>query len=290
MAFERPRAEPASLVHRGLGCVEFFDLGAEALSALPLTIRAMAAEGRPRFSFHSPLFRSADDPGSGVTCFFLSQDDAQRERSFRLLGTTLASARFHGAAYVVCHLTFAPSDTRDPRLAEALARTSCARMAELSLAYGIPIDVEFAAYSDAFHDAEVFADMVDTHPELGVCIDLGHVHLGARLRGRDEFDDVAALAPGARSMHLWNTRGEGAGRHVPLHPSQDPAEGWIDVERALALALAHNPDLNIVFEYPVTRVSARIQAGYDWIAATVERLAPARSQPRRISPNLRSAR
>jgi hypothetical protein len=58
---------------------------------------------------------------------------------------------------------------------------------------------------------------------------------------------------------------------VPLHPSQSPADGWIDVPAAMQTVLAHNPGVHIIFEYPVESVTPRIQEGYDWIAGLAAR-------------------
>jgi hypothetical protein len=37
--------------------------------------------------------------------------------------------------------------------------------------------------------------------------------------------------------------------HVPLHPALDPADGWVDLARAVAAPLAARPDCALIFEY-----------------------------------------
>jgi sugar phosphate isomerase/epimerase len=266
-----PEEPPEGLVHRGLGRVEFFDLSRVQMARLKATLGALAQEGRPRFSFHAPILRPPAFPYVGVACFFLSEDRTRRELSFRVVEETLAWARRWGADYVVTHLTFGPTDTADEKLACGLAFAAGARLAGLSRAYGMPLDIEFAAYSDGFHAPERFVEVVADYPELGLCLDIGHAFIGAKKRGRDYIVDIAALAPHARSLHLWNTGGPGARGHVPLHPSQRPAEGWIDVEQALAIALGARPEAHVIFEYPVDALSPAIQEGYDWVARVVER-------------------
>ena len=271
---ERPKPAEA-LLHRGLGHIEFFDLAPAQLEDLQPLLDAFAREGRNSFSFHAPAARPEEFPYAGVTCFFLCEDESRRELSFRLLRRTMAAARRWGASYVVTHLTFGPSDTRNPRAALLLARGACRRMAEMSAEAGIHLDVEFAAYSDAFHSADLFAETVGRHAELGICIDIGHTFLGALSRGRDDLADIAALAPRARSMHLWNTTGPEHTRlnhHTPLHPSQRTQDGWLDVERIVETVVDENPRVSLVFEYPVEEVTAEVQEGYDWIANIVERL------------------
>ncbi len=274
-AMSEKRHPSECLIHRGLGRVEFFDLSAEHMVNLDPLLDEFSAEGRDRFSFHAPIMRPDDFPLSGVTCFFLSEEKDLREKSFSLLQRTLDEARRWGADYVVSHLTFGPSDTKNPDTALKLTREACARMAVMSAAAGVSLDLEFAAYSDGFHDAGDFAAAVSEHGELGVCIDIGHTYLGAHGRSRNYLDDIAALAPRARSMHLWNTTGPEHTKkhhHTPLHPSQRPVEGWLDLESILGIVVAQNPHINIVFEYPVETVTAEIQHGYDWITEMIGRL------------------
>lgn len=272
MSVDRKKA--ANLVHRGLGRVEFFDLTAQRMEGLQATLDVMAGEGRARFSFHAPIIRPEYFPHSGVTSFFLCEDEAKRELSFRLLGHTLEQAARWGAEYAVSHLTFGPTDTKDEATASRLAFEACLRIAEMSRAHSIPVDLEFAAYSASFSNAGAFSEVVRPHRELGVCIDVGHTFLGALKWRRDYLDDIAALVGQARSLHLWNSLGEEHTKHhhhTPLHPSQKPEQGWIDMERTLEFVLAENPGINVIFEYPVERVTAEIQQGYDWISEVVSR-------------------
>jgi len=263
-------AEAAALVHRGLGGVELFDHPVTALSGLRPELDRLAAEGYRRLSFHAPMPRPDYFREPGIACYFLSEDAAARALSLRVLEDSLAFAATWGAAYVVTHLTYGPADTTDPDRAGALARRACADIAALSRGYGVPVDIEFAAYSDGFNEPARFAEAVGTHPELGLCIDTGHAWIGACRRGRDYLGDIRRLAPLARSMHLWNSRGPGeTAGHVPLHPDQSPADGWIDIPATLETVLAANPSVHIIFEYPVSHVDERIRAGFDWIAALV---------------------
>jgi sugar phosphate isomerase/epimerase len=274
------RHPEARLIHRGLGRVEFFDLAPEQFDSLDSILAGLRAEGRDRFSFHAPVVRPDYFPYDGIQCFFLSEDADRREDSFRLLADTLELARVRGAEYTVCHLTYGRTDTRDPATARRLARDACARMAAMSRAANVPLDIEFAAYTDSFHDVDLFLDTLAPFAELGVCVDIGHIFLGALRRGRDYLDDIAALAPRARSMHLWNTTGpecHARHHHVPLHPSQRPEDGWVDVASALAIVLGRNPETRLVCEYPVDSITPAIQEGYDWVAVLAAEARRARS-------------
>lgn len=271
---DREHAEARNLLHRGLGRVEFYDLTPKALNGLANTLEHMAAEGRPRFSFHAPLIRPPYYPYPAVFQFFLNEDAAKRELNFRALEHTLSLAKEWKADYVVTHLTFGGTDTGDEATAERLARDSCARIAGLSRTAGVPVDIEFAAYTDSFHHPRGFADAVAPHDELGLCLDVGHTYIGSILRDRDFFSDLATLAPQARSLHLWNTKGPSHFKddpHTPLHPSQKAGDGWIDLERALGTILDIRPVANVIFEYPVETVGERIREGYDWAASLLGR-------------------
>lgn len=270
-----PRAPERSLIHRGMGRVELFDLTAAALTDLEHTLAALAAEGRPRLSFHAPIIRPEWFPYSAVTHFYVNEAPDRRALNLRLLADTLERTGGWPVEYVVTHLTFGGADTRDSIAARRLARESCLAIAALSRETGIPIDIEFAAYTDSFHEPAQFLDAMDSLPELGVCIDIGHIFVGAALRGRDFLADLATLAPRCRSLHLWNSQGPEHSRHdphTPLHPRQTVARGWIDMERALATIFHVRPVANIIFEYPVAHLDREIQDGYDWIEDTIRRL------------------
>ncbi|RKZ49432.1 MAG: hypothetical protein DRQ58_02015 [Gammaproteobacteria bacterium] len=264
-----PHSAEASYLHRGLGHVEFFDYAQNDMTELKKTHEELVVNGYKGLSFHAPMPRPLFFPFSGVTCFFLNEKPELRDLSFQLIEDTLQHAQNWGADYVVTHLTYGKTDTSDPIKAKQLAKDTCERFAALSRNYRVPINIEFAAYTRTFNHPEEFAELVSQHKELGICIDTGHTMFGAQMHKRDYFDDIAILAPHARSMHLWNTRCE-VHDHIPLHPSQSSQEGWIDIEQTLEIVLAQNTNCTIIFEYPVVEVTPNIQEGYDWIEDLVK--------------------
>ncbi|MFN8542757.1 MAG: TIM barrel protein [Candidatus Binatia bacterium] len=261
---------PAGLLHRGLGRVEAFDWPEDRLPELRHQLETTALP----FSLHAPLARPAGYPHGPEAVFYLNDDPAERRRAWAILEHALGHARAWGGEYVVTHLAWG-ADSTDERRALALADEAAARFAALAAASGVRVLVETGGYTGWFHTAAQYAALAATDPGLGLCIDIGHSRLVADTRGRDFFTDLAVLAPHAQAMHLWNTRGLDHYRthhHVPLHPSQTPAEGWIDVERALDVVLARNPDCALVFEYPYdTRDAARVEEGFAWVAAIAAR-------------------
>ncbi len=266
-----PHTSEAKYMHRGLAHVEFFDYPLDDMVELRNTYKEMAVNGYKGLSFHAPMPRPAFFPFAGVTCFFLNEEPESRELSFQLVEDTLQHAQDWNADYVVTHLTYGKTDTTDSDKAILLAEDTCERFAKLSRDYCIPINIEYAAYTQAFNEPEQFVNIVSQHDELGICIDIGHTMLGAQMHKRDYFGDIEILAPYTRAMHLWNTRCEDY-EHIPLHPSQSSKEGWIDLEQTLEIVLTQNPDSTIVFEYPVTEVTPYIREGYVWIENMVKKI------------------
>lgn len=268
------REAPANRIHEGLGRSELYDF---APDRLPEAREAAARDGRP-FSVHSPLWRPAGFPFRAVAVFFLSPDAGRRELSFALVEETLAEARAWGAEYVVTHLNWV-EDVEEEAEAERLAEEAARRMACLSERHGLPVHLECGGYTGGFHRPEQFSALAGRFPGLGLCLDLGHLSLVAGLRGRSLFRDLELLAPRARSVHLWNTKGLEHYRehhHVPVHPSQRPADGWIDIERALGIVLEGNPACPLIFEYvwPPSD-EAWVREGMAWVAAVRSRCAAA---------------
>lgn len=272
---EKPASLPAHseacLLHRGIRHVEFFDYPSNAMDALRETYKKLEASGFKGLSFHVPMPRPSSYPYSGVACFFLNENRQLRELSYLVVEETLRHARSWNADFVVTHLTYGKTDTADPLLAKELAQKACKRFSELSHRYNIPVNIEYAAYSNAFNRPEQFIEATSQYRELGICLDVGHAMIGSRLHKRDYFDDINILAPYSRSMHLWNTKGADQA-HIPLHPSQLPQDGWIDMERTLEIILARNPGIAVVFEYPVVKVTPEIQSGYDWVEKMVAKI------------------
>ena len=87
---------------------------------------------------------------------------------------------------------------------------------------------------------------------------------------RDFYRDLEVLAPAAKSAHLWNARDAATYRrlhHVPLHPSQRPEDGWIDIPRTLRILLGASPECRLIFEYREDGLPpAQIKEGFAWVA------------------------
>lgn len=267
----------ATAIHRGLGRFEVFDVAAERLPSLGVHLLCSPLP----YSIHAPLSRPelARNPSA---VFFLS-DSPGREQSFAELDQTLRQAAALHAEYVVTHINWSEDVLTEAR-AEALAHEAGARLSALSRAHGIPVHIECGGYSGGFHRAEQFARLARNFPELGLCIDVGHLWLIARERsGRSAYREIETLAPHARSMHLWAARDMETYRrrgHVPLDPARSGTDGWLDLARAVAPVLAARPHCAAIFEFTWAPSEDRAVAdGLRWAEDLLRGLA----QPRRRS-------
>ena len=227
------------------GC-ETFDFAPADLPALRERLRAW-----PAFSVHAPLPTPPDYPGSPAISFLLDPDPLKRRASLDMLHQTIQVAAEWGAWYVVVHFGGVHSDGLSAQDVRGLADGAAARLDSWAEMHGMPLHLEYAAYNPSFAAPEDLLDVVRRYPYLHVCLDVGHLRVGAEMLSVDEWKAARLLAPYTRSMHLWTARGREDVRryyHVPVHPSLTPADGWIDVPRMLELVLAHDPDCAIVFE------------------------------------------
>ncbi len=261
---------PADAIHEGLPGSELFDFSPSRLGALRVHL---VASGRP-FSIHSPLVRPAGLEPSPVAVFFLSEEPVKREESFTLAETTLAHARTLGARYVVFHLNWL-EDSPCERVAQRLAGEAGDRLSRLATEYGIPVHLECGGYSGAFHRADQFAALVQEFPGLGLCVDTGHLWLIARQRERDFYREVETLAPHTRSVHLWSARDRSTylrHHHLPVHSDLKPADGWVDIPRALEIVLRVRPDCPLIYEYRwEPQEEGRVREGMAWVEGLVAR-------------------
>lgn len=265
------RVKEVGAIHHGQGRLEVFDYPQQRLNEL----RTFLNQQKLPFSFHAPLVRPHYFPYSGVTSFFINDDADRRVLSFKLTEQSAREASEWGAEYMVCHLTYR-EDTNDRKKAWRLAYQAAEYLSELVDSTGVPIHIEFAGYAGAFREPVHLVELVSRYPNLQICIDTGHAFICSQLWGRSYLKDIEAMAPYAGSMHLWNTKNLEHWRkhgHVPLHPSQNPEAGWIDIVRTLEITLGYRKDLKLIHEYRIEdgHMHSEIKEGFDWIQDTVRR-------------------
>jgi sugar phosphate isomerase/epimerase len=242
---KEPRSYERTLNPALHGC-ETFDFAPSDLAALRVVL-----ERYPAFSVHAPLPTPPDYPGLPVTSFLLDPDVTKRQASLQMLHQTIEQAAEWGAMYVVVHFGGLHSNGLSAQEIRVLADDAAARLNEWARMHRISLHLEYGAYHPSFATPEELVDLVCRYSHLDVCLDVGHLQVGAEILGRDVWQMARVLAPYTRSMHLWTLRDRRDVRtfhHVPVHPSLVPADGWLDIPGMLSLVLGVHADCAIVFE------------------------------------------
>ncbi|MCX5998239.1 MAG: hypothetical protein NTU41_01250, partial [Chloroflexi bacterium] len=172
-----------------------------------------------------------------------------------------------GAEYVVVHFP-APSlsDASGigwPELRD-IAWGSARSLADMSERHEMPIHIEGFG-PGPFLSTDFLTEVCQSFPCLRYCFDTGHMHIAAQRDGVDIYQFAHELSPYVGSIHLWNSRSIKdylTYYHIPVHPSQNPQEGWADIAHVLQLILSNNGSCRLILESGSRYPSAL--GGYDF--------------------------
>ena len=257
------------IVGNGLKRGEFYNLPADDIPEL----RRLIEHHKLNWSIHTPLTRLDWYPQPPTWSFLCDVDADNRERTMKMVNLTLDHAGEYGAEYIVVHFPTPSSDASgesDEKL-ESIARRSCERLAELSYKRNIPIHIEGVGQSNLIN-ADFLTSLLKEFSPLRYCFDTAHSNLTAIYNDYDLYNFQAELLPYLGSLHLWNTRGQEdylIYRHIPVHPSQNPDDGWVDITRMLqAVGSITNP-VAAIFEnvpfYPEGLGNYDYREGVKWV-------------------------
>ncbi|RLC94548.1 MAG: hypothetical protein DRI39_02515 [Chloroflexi bacterium] len=257
-------------LHRG----EFYNLPVESLPRLKEEIR----KRKLLLSIHAPLVRIPWYPTPPTLSFLCDVNEERRQLSLRMVQETMAVAEEFGAEYVVVHFPV-PSSTDGHDVGYVRSRDiawdSAARLAEMSRRHSIAIHMEGFGPSPLL-SVEFLTKVIGCFPGLRYCFDIGHMNIAARRDGFDLYAFAEQLAPCIGSVHLWNNRGLNDYMdfgHIPVHPTQKPDDGWVDVARILRLILSSNSSCCVIFEsglrYPVALGGHDLRDGVKWVSDLV---------------------
>ena len=225
-------------------------------------------------SVHAPLVKIPWYPMPPTLSFLCDVDVEKRQLSLRMVHETMELAEDFGAEYVVVHFPSPPSTGVDGMGYAKLwdiAWRSAVSLAELSEKHGVPIHIEGFGPSP-FLTVDFLVEIARGLPCLRYCFDVGHMHIAAKRDGFDLYQFAQQLAPYIGSVHLWNNRGIGdylSFGHIPVHPSQEPEDGWVDIARLLPLILSSNPACRVILEsgshYPEALGGHDFRDGVKWV-------------------------
>jgi sugar phosphate isomerase/epimerase len=273
---ENPTEIRERVLANGLSYVELYNI---LVSDLPEMNRLITRHSL-KVGVHCPLMVPDWYPYAPITSFLLGDvGEELKELTLRLITQTLHDSQRLCAEYVVVHFPKpAPPPQRHPEAKpqKQIAWDSVAHLARLARQFQIRINIEGFG-ERPFLSGNYLTDVLDAFPELSYCFDTGHMHLAA-LRGvLDYFDFLEQLAPRIGSVHLWNTRGQqdyADYAHLPLHPSQQPGMGWVDICQTIRIIRDSNPDAVFIFEHG-TRFPPPFEMNYregvSWVREMLER-------------------
>ncbi len=257
-----------------LGSFRKLEIGFYDEEMLHLVMDFETAEGLT-YGFHDPLPRL---PSDGYP-FLTDPDDDKRWRTLDSMHRTLQTAIKYKAEYVIGHIPsviWQPSADLGKADIMQLAHDSSDQLALWSREAGIPFVLENVGPNPYFFEIEAFIEVMEAHPDLRFCLDIGHLHLMSIYAGLDSLEFATKLAPYTWIIHIYNATPEMYRKyhHVPVHPSQRPEEGWADIPAILECVLGRRErDLILVFEYspeyPADETFMR--EGLEWIKEAVAR-------------------
>lgn len=220
-------------------------------------------------SIHSPLIKPEWYPDPPTWSFLCDVSRDNRNLTFKMIAESLSHAEDIGAEYVIVHFPIPSTDgdAESESKLESIAWHSCDQLAELSSKKKMAIHIEGLGNSPYLNNG-FLTQALQEYP-LKYCFDTGHMNLASQTRGFDLYDFAESIAPFVGSIHLWNNRGIDdylEYRHIPIHPSQDPEEGWADMERLLEILA---PSYPVIFEsppyYPDALGDYDYRDGVEWI-------------------------
>lgn len=264
------------ITSNGLKRGEFYNFPSGKLPELKREIeqRDVAA------SVHAPLVQQAWYPMPPTISFLCDVAESRREVSLRMVRETVKAAKDFHAEYVVAHF---PAPCTDPDGADDVALrdiawSSASALAEMSDEADLPIHIEGFGPSP-FLTVDFLQEVTRTLPALRYCFDTGHMHIAAQREGFDLYDFARQIATHVGSIHLWNNRSIEdyfAYRHIPVHPSQKPDDGWVDMPRILHCILSENPSCHVILEsgtrYPQALGGHDFREGVEWVKELVDEL------------------
>ena len=220
-------------------------------------------------SIHVPLVKPYWYPAAATWSFICDEDPDKRKLTLRMVEETLKLASEFKAQYVVVHYPSPELQTDDYHSLEKIGRESAELLSELGKRYSIPIHIEGTGPTPLLNFD--FLARVSSFPYLRYCFDCGHMHISSKILGFDLYQMASHMLPYIGSVHVWNNRGLEdylSFHHIPVHPHQNPNEGWVDIEHFLHIIASQN-DCPIILEsnpsYPSELGGRDYRDGVEWV-------------------------
>ena len=261
-----------TIIGNGLRRGEFYNL---PLNELP-RLKHLIEHHKLDWSIHTPLIQIDWYPQPPTWSFLCDEDKDKQALTMKMITMTVQHAEELGAEYIVVHFPSPGSDSNDDDKNWDIATRNCDRLAELSVKRKVSIHVEGVGASPLIN-AEFLTSVLKEFSPLRYCFDTAHTNLAALEYDFDLYDLHKELLPYLGSMHLWNTRGRDdylAYHHIPVHPSQNADDGWVDISRLLRTLNHSRSILPIIYEsqpfYPEELGGYDYKEGVKWVKELLE--------------------
>jgi len=222
-------------------------------------------------SIHAPLLKPDWYPYPPTWTFLCDIDKQRKELGLRMTELSLQQASDYDTDYVVVHFPSKVDESNGAGQEELYAITmdSCYQIDKLSEKYGIEVHIEGFG-PNPFLNSEFLTGLFGQFPKLKYCYDTGHLNMESKQRGLDLYAFARDLAEHIGSIHIWNNRCVDdyiKYRHIPIHPSQKPEEGWVDIESILKILW---PKVKAVifesaYDYPEALGGHNYKEGVQWV-------------------------
>ena len=187
----------------------------------------------------------------------------------RLVTQTVAHAEAIGALHVVVHYP-SPYPPFVQGALDYFGPPFLEHLENLVARHGVPILIENLSAHPWLRRPEHYAAVMERHPELGFCLDLGHAHLMPPPTGPESYAE--ALGRRVRSMHVYNTTPDRYPRygHEMAGDHQLSADGYMDLGTVLHQLLRACSPRTLVLEHggPVTPYAAKVCG--EWMRRIIE--------------------
>ncbi|MEV6394686.1 TIM barrel protein [Streptomyces sp. NPDC051907] len=237
-------------------------------AALPRIARFCAAHGiRP--ALHTPVPYDLDVPLRRFAP--TGPDPKEAAAALRLTEATVRCAADLDALHVVVHFPSPYPPYPEPGFEEA-GQEFLAATAALARRYRVPVLIENLSAHPLLRTPEQYRRALDAHPDLGLCLDLGHAHLlGADARAPLGF--ASAFGTRVRSMHVYDTTAERYPRygHEPAADRQK-SDGFLGLAELLPDLLRRTRPAALVMEHGPIAPGAQTAPGTaDWLRELIRR-------------------
>lgn len=223
------------------------------------------------FGIHSPL----PDPANYKEITRGSISTEGRKQLWDNARQTCLKARELKAGYVIFHLPWysrsAASGYLKKHSGEDLKNyylEDCRFLQKICKETGVPVNLELMYLHPEYFPLEWLAEILEEIPELGFCLDVGHLHCSLPdLPEHTLNSTIKVMLPRIKMVHLYNCKNGGHHKHRPAHPSHNPAKGWIDIPSLIGLVISANPNCRFVLEYSRNYIKSHreVMEGIEWI-------------------------